>query len=109
MLTARPAFDRLTETGVAWDDGGEEQVDALIWCTGFRAALRHLAPLRLRDASGHVETGGAAHTRSVAEPRLFLVGYGDWTGPASATLLGVGRTVRDSVSEIGNYLRRTGR
>ena len=109
VLTARGVFDRLTESGVAWDDGAEEHVDAVIWCTGFRAALRHLAPLRLRDASGHIATDGPARTRSVAEPRLFLVGYGDWTGPASATLLGVGRTVRDSVSEIGNYLRRTGR
>jgi hypothetical protein len=36
----------------------------------------------------------------VREPRLWLVGYGDWTGYASATLIGVGRTARTTVDEI---------
>jgi hypothetical protein len=31
---------------------------------------------------------------------LWLVGYGDWTGYASATLIGVGRTARATVDEI---------
>jgi len=39
-------------------------------------------------------------TRSVAEPRLWLVGYGEWTGFASATLIGVGRSARATVDEI---------
>jgi hypothetical protein len=34
------------------------------------------------------------------ERRLWLVGYGDWTGYASATLVGVGRTARSTVEEI---------
>jgi putative flavoprotein involved in K+ transport len=34
------------------------------------------------------------------DPRVFLVGYGDWTGPASPTLLGVGRSARDTVAAI---------
>ena len=100
VLHARPMFDRLTPTGVAWDHGGEEALDAVIWCTGFRPALRHLAPLRLRDHTGRIRTDGPAQTRAAAEPRLFLVGYGDWTGPASATLLGVGRTARDTAADI---------
>jgi hypothetical protein len=47
--------------------------------------------------NGRVEVRG---TRSVREPRLWLVGYGDWTGYASATLIGVGRTARATVDEI---------
>jgi putative flavoprotein involved in K+ transport len=43
-------------------------------------------------------------TRSVEEPRLWLVGYGDWTGFASATLLGVMRTARSTVAEIASTL-----
>ena len=39
-------------------------------------------------------------TRSVREPRLWLVGYGEWTGYMSATLIGVGRTARATVEEI---------
>jgi hypothetical protein len=43
-------------------------------------------------------------TRSVREPRLWLVGYGNWTGFASATLIGVGRTARATVTEIAAEL-----
>lgn len=64
--------------------------DAVIWCTGFRPALGHLAPLRLRDAEGHVAVDG---TTASAEQRLHLLGYGSWTGPASSTLIGVRTTV----------------
>lgn len=38
------------------------------------------------------------------EPRLWLVGYGDWTGLASATLIGVTRTARNVVKEVHRYL-----
>ena len=99
-LQAEPMFSRLTSTGVAWPDGTTLAADAVIWCTGFRPALRHLRPLHLRDERGQVSVEGASGTRADAEPRLFLVGYGDWTGPASATLLGVGRSARDTASEI---------
>jgi hypothetical protein len=43
-------------------------------------------------------------THSIQEPRLWLVGYGDWTGPASATLIGVTRTARSTVEEIERFL-----
>ena len=104
VLRARPMFDRLTGDGVAWSDGTTEAADAVIWCTGFRPALRHLAPLGLRDADRRVPTSGSAGTRSASEPRVFLVGYGNWTGPASATLLGVGRSARATVSDIVRHL-----
>lgn len=90
-------FTRLTSTGVAWADSRGWEAVTVLWCTGFRPALGHLAPLRLRNRSGYVDTDG---TRSVLEPRLHLVGYGDWTGPASATLIGVGRTARTAVEDI---------
>lgn len=96
-LEARPMFDRLTPTGVAWADGTEQDADVVLWCTGFRPDLAHLAPLGLRAADGLIPTAG---TRALAEPRLHLVGYGDWTGPGSATLIGVGRTARETVAEI---------
>ena len=105
-LKAQPTFSRLTSTGVAWPDGTTLDADALIWCTGFRPALRHLRPLHLHNARGQVLVDGASGTRADAEPRLFLVGYGDWTGPASATLLGVGRSARDTAAEIVGRLQR---
>ncbi|MFG3497361.1 ArsO family NAD(P)H-dependent flavin-containing monooxygenase [Streptomyces sp. NPDC047928] len=102
LLKAQPMFDRLTPTGVAWADGMTADADAIIWCTGFRPALSHLAPLGLRDTQGRIATAG---TRAVGEARLHLLGYGDWTGPASATLIGVGRTARDAAREIAALLR----
>lgn len=97
MLAAVSPFARFTPTGVVWTDGREERIDAVIWCTGFRPALDHLRPLGIVDAAGRVRVEG---TRSLAEPMLWLVGYGNWTGFASATLIGVGRSARATVQEI---------
>lgn len=101
VLVAEPMFDRFAPGEVVWSDGRSAPADAVIWCTGFRPALDHLRPLRVRNADGAVDTVG---TRSVLEPRLHLVGYGDWTGPASATLIGVGRTAESAVAEIATLL-----
>ena len=103
VLKAQPMFSRFTTTGVAWADGTDTDVDAVVWCTGFRPALGHLAPLRLRRTNGRVLTvprDGVPGTEAVGAPGLFLVGYGDWTGPASATLIGVGRTARATAADI---------
>jgi putative flavoprotein involved in K+ transport len=97
VLTSVPMFTRMTPRGVVWPDGREEPVDAVIWCTGFRAALHHLGPLGVIEPTGRIRTAG---TRSLVEPRLWLVGYGNWTGYASATLIGVGRTARETVKQI---------
>ena len=94
-------FERFMEGGVVWPDGREERIDAVIWCTGFRPALEHLRPLGVIEENGRVRLEG---NRSVREPRLWLVGYGEWTGFASATLIGVGRTARAVADEIASQL-----
>lgn len=101
LLTAKPMFARLTANGARWDDGSRSGADAVIWCTGFRPALAHLAPLNLRGPRGRIPTDG---TRALGEPRLHLLGYGDWTGPASATLIGAGRPARDAVRDVARLL-----
>ncbi|WP_327241655.1 ArsO family NAD(P)H-dependent flavin-containing monooxygenase [Streptomyces sp. NBC_01320] len=101
LLKAQPMFDRITPTGAAWADGMTSEADAIIWCTGFRPALAHLAPLGLRGPRGHIPTVG---TQAIGEPRLHLLGYGDWTGPASATLIGVGRPAREAARQIADLL-----
>ncbi|WAX81372.1 ArsO family NAD(P)H-dependent flavin-containing monooxygenase [Streptomyces sp. KMM 9044] len=101
LLITAPMFVRLDRDGVVWADGTRAPADAVLWCTGFRPALSHLAPLGLRGPRGHIATRG---TCSVEEPRLHLLGYGDWTGPASATLIGVGRPARDAAREISGLL-----
>jgi cation diffusion facilitator CzcD-associated flavoprotein CzcO len=99
-LAAVPMFAHFTAGGVAWADGRETAADAVILATGFRPALAHLAPLGVLGPGGRVAVRG---TRSVAEPRLWLVGYGEWTGFASATLIGVGRSARATVDEIAAH------
>lgn len=96
LVTVRP-FESLTASGVIWPDGREEAVDVIIWCTGFRPALEHLRPLGVVESDGRV---AVQENRSLREPRLWLVGYGEWTGFASATLIGVGRSARAVAQQI---------
>jgi hypothetical protein len=102
VLESRPLPRRFTRRGAMPAEGGpEERLDAVILCTGFRPALEHLRPLGLDDGTGRIPVNG---TRARDEPRLWLVGYGGWTGYASATLIGVGRTARATVDEIHRFL-----
>ncbi|BBK40658.1 monooxygenase [Allostella vacuolata] len=101
VLSSRRPFVALEPDGVVWPDGTRSPVDAIIWCTGFRPDLDHLAPLGVVQADGTVEVAGS---RCLGEPRLWLVGYGDWTGPASATLAGITRAARQAVQEIAGMV-----
>jgi cation diffusion facilitator CzcD-associated flavoprotein CzcO len=101
VLKSRHPFVAMTERGVRWPDGQEEAFDAVIWCTGFRPALQHLAPLGVIESDGLIETEG---TRAKRCPGLWLVGYGEWTGYASATLVGVMRSARTTVGSIAQEM-----
>lgn len=95
-------FKQMTADGVIWPDGSETAVDAFIWCTGFRPALQHLAALGVLEDDGRVAVD---HHRSVLEPRLWLAGYGDWTAPGSATMMGAARTARDLTTLLLSTVR----
>lgn len=99
--SVRP-FSEFTTVGVRWPDGKEEAVDTVIFSTGFRPALDHLQPLGVVETDGKVTTHG---TKAAKKDGLWLVGYGNWTGFASATLIGVGRSAKQTVSEVTAYLR----
>ena len=96
-LVAVPMFTVFETDGVVWPGGRRTHEDVVIFATGFRPALLHLQSLGVLEPNARVAVRG---TRSTREPRLWLVGYGDWTGYASATLIGVGRTARATVDEI---------
>lgn len=100
-LARRDMFTRFTPEGVVWPDGSTEPIDHVLWATGFDPALDHLRALDVFDEQGRVPVTG---TRADREPRLWLVGYGPWTGFASATLIGVGRTAQHTVEEIDRAL-----
>ncbi|MFG3552919.1 NAD(P)-binding domain-containing protein [Micromonospora sp. NPDC047557] len=96
VLDRLPVFDRITPDGVAWADGRFVPADIILWCTGFRAALDHLAPLGLRAAGGGIVMDG---TRVVADDRVHLIGYGP-----SASTIGANRAGRAAVNEIRSLL-----
>lgn len=105
LLEARPMPERLTADGAVWADGTHEPLDAVVWCTGFRPALGHLRPLGLTRHGDVPATADAPPTASADRPGLFLLGYGDWCGPASATLVGVGGLARATVAAATEHLR----
>ncbi|MGH3518072.1 MAG: NAD(P)-binding domain-containing protein [Haloechinothrix sp.] len=92
-----PMFDRITHDGVSWADGRFIQADVILWATGYRPVLDHLAPLRLREPAGGIAVEG---TRSLREPRLFLVGYGP-----SASTIGAARAGRIAAAGVRDLLR----
>ena len=63
-----------------------EEVDVIFWNTGFRAALKHLAPLRLRTQDGGISMETEVAVKD--DPRLFLVGYGSASSTVGATRAG---------------------
>ncbi|MFE4258423.1 FAD-dependent oxidoreductase [Streptomyces sp. NPDC056883] len=100
VLDRRPMFDHLTRTGAAWSDGSRVEADVILWATGFRPAIDHLAPLRLREPGGGIRLDG---TRAVRDERIHLVGYGP-----SASTIGANRAGGAAAREIHRLLTRTG-
>lgn len=91
--------DEITETGVRWADGKMLDVDVILWCTGFRSSLDHLAPLMLREESGGITMTGRLATQAARDPRVHLVGYGP-----SASTIGANRAGAAAAGELMTYL-----
>ncbi|MFJ5266038.1 NAD(P)-binding domain-containing protein [Streptomyces sp. NPDC088387] len=96
VLDRQPMFDRITPDGVEWADGRRVDADVILWATGFRPVIDHLAPLRLRGPGGGIQLEG---TRVAADPRIHLVGYGP-----SASTIGANRAGRAAVRDIRRLL-----
>jgi putative flavoprotein involved in K+ transport len=97
LLVRRPMFASIEPEGVRWPDGTFTAVDAILWSTGFRPELRHLAPLRLREKAGGVSVGAGA---SWKDPRVFFAGY----GPQASTI-GANRAGRQIARMVVATLR----
>ncbi|MDR3069044.1 MAG: NAD(P)-binding domain-containing protein [Cellulomonas sp.] len=80
VLTPRPMFDRIGRHGVwfgpdpvaeGWTDGpAHVAARTIVWATGFRPALAHLAPLHLGLGAGDAVIGPEV----LADPRVQMVG-----------------------------------
>ena len=99
VLNWLPMFAKITERGVRWEDGSEIDADVILWCTGFRSSLDHLAPLQLREASGGIVMAGRLATQVAKDPRIHLVGYGP-----SASTIGANRAGAAAARELTSFL-----
>ena len=92
------------------------EADTIFWNTGFRAALTHLSPLRLRDRPGETPDDDAedghryesgirmeGRTGVAKDPRVLLVGYGP-----SASTLGASRAGAEAARRVWRRLRYRG-
>jgi len=100
VLNRQPMFEAITPTGVRWADGRTLDVDTILWCTGFRSALDHLAPLQIREPSGGITMTGRLATQVARDPRIHLVGYGP-----SASTIGANRAGSAAARELLDYLQ----
>ncbi len=103
----RPMFALIEPGGVRWGDDSFEPVDVILWATGFRPAVDHLAPLGLRSPHGGIALAPVpgnvqGATTAVRDPRVQLVGYGP-----SASTLGASRAGRAATAAVVRHLAST--
>ncbi|MFJ8562431.1 flavin-containing monooxygenase [Streptomyces microflavus] len=84
----RAMFSRFTTGGVLWADGSKEDVDAVVFATGYRPVFGYLTGSGALDAAGApVHRGGVSTTVN----GLGFVGMEFQRSFSSKTLRGVGR------------------
>jgi NAD(P)H-nitrite reductase large subunit len=94
-----PMFTAVEADGVRMPDGSLWPADVILWATGFRPAVGHLAPLRLRSPYGGIRLDG---TTAVADPRVQLVGYGP-----SASTIGANRAGRVAARGVADWIAQS--
>ena len=102
-LPVTPAVEAMRARGVLnrlpmfdCSDGTVLRADVILWCTGFRSSLDHLAPLMLGEPGGGITmTGGRLATQVAKVPRVHLVGYGP-----SASTIGANRAGAAAAKEL---------
>lgn len=92
VFTSHRMFTQIEPHGVRMPDGRFEPADVILWATGFRPEIRHLAPLGLRTKFGGIRVRAG---RALDEPLLFLIGYG-----STQSTVGANRAGRDAVRDI---------
>jgi cation diffusion facilitator CzcD-associated flavoprotein CzcO len=96
-LARHPMFTAVEPRGVRMADGTFQPADVILRATGFRQAVDHLAPLRLRGELGGIAVDGTA---AAADPRVHLIGY----GPSQSTV-GANRAGRAAAASVSRLLR----
>lgn len=102
-LARRRMFTAFTPDGVAWADGTEERVDAVIFATGYRPQLPYLTCLGALD-----EAGMPKHRQGVStvRPGIGFLGVEFQRSFSSNTLRGVHRDAVHVVDALTRHRQR---
>src|SRR5690606_14907335 len=98
----RKMFTSFTSTGVVWADGQIEDVDAVIFSTGYRDHVPYLKDLGALDTR-HRPLHRAGISTSVNG--LYYLGLTGQRSFASATIRGTGRDAKNIISKIVRQIR----
>jgi cation diffusion facilitator CzcD-associated flavoprotein CzcO len=94
-------IDKFEQNGVVKSGDNFQSLDAVIFCTGFNYNTKHLKPIVEPVERGKIKL---EDNQSLDIEGLWLVGYGGWTGFASATIIGVGRTAKSIVRQCDEFI-----
>jgi putative flavoprotein involved in K+ transport len=102
QLDGRPMFTGFGTDGVVWPDGTREQVDTVVFATGYRPDLGYLSPLGALDTEGMpLHSGGVSATH----PGLVYLGLEFQRSFSSNTLRGVHRDAEHVVTPLAAHVR----
>lgn len=102
-LSHRAMFTAFTPDGVIWADGSREQVDTVIFATGYRPHLPYLQQMGALDDIGRPRE---RHGISTTHPRLAYLGLELQRSFSSNTIRGVHRDAGYVVSALGRGTHR---
>lgn len=92
-----PMPARFVPDGALWPDGTHRAFEVVVFATGFRADIAHLAPLRLREPGGGILIDGVS---AVVDRRIQMPGYGP-----SASTIGANRAGRATALAVARIVR----
>jgi putative flavoprotein involved in K+ transport len=94
-------FTSFYSDGVIWPDGRKEQVDTVIFATGYKNHLSHLKTGAIDSTGEPIHVGGV----STSVPGLYYVGLEGQRSFASATLRGSGPDAKFVIRKLERYLK----
>jgi putative flavoprotein involved in K+ transport len=102
QLGRRPMFTAFEGDSVVWPDGTREQVDTVLFATGYRPQLDYLRPLGALDGGMPLHSGGISTTH----PGLVYVGLEFQRSFSSNTLRGVYRDAEHVTGPLVAHVRK---
>lgn len=101
-MDRRPMFTAFDQGRVVWPDRTSEQVDTVVFATGYRPDLGYLAPLGTLDHGGLPRHRGGI---SCTHPGLAYVGLEFQRSFSSNTLRGVHRDAEHVIGPLAAHVR----